>query len=331
MRRKGYRAYRGRSSGRYALKIAAVLVIVLAVLAAAAAVYMQQYLVVTPDGVRLELPFSRQEEPDSGTEESPAVSDLPLVVVTPEPTGAPADEPEPLPVSPVSLPREALYDGSAAAQAAAAGGDCALFDMKDDEGTLAFTSAALTKYSGHSSAGGDNEAIRSMNAAEGLYTIARVSCFRDDYIFFYSSSYPLYANSGDRWIDSDRLHWLSPNCYDVRAYLTAVCVELAELGFDEILLDNAGYPTQGSLQYLRKGEDYDSARFGEIVDGFYAQTAAALSQYDVTLSVVTTREALDGTDTLSGQTPENLSRCTRFFAADGTGEYVLIPVDSSPS
>lgn len=328
MRRRSYHSYRGRSPWKSFFKFLAILMIVLAVLAGAAVLYVQQYLVVTADGVRLELPFLQQDDDPADTP-SPVISDPPVVVIEPSPE--PEPEPEPLPAAPVSLSREALYDGTAPAQIGEAAGDCALFDMKDDKGTLAFTSDALTRYSGQPSSGGDNEAIRALNETEGLYTIARVSCFRDDTLFYYSSSYPLYANSGDRWIDPDRIHWLAPTCADVRDYLIGVCVELAGLGFDEILLDNAGYPTQGNLHYIRKGDAYDPDQFADVIGGFYGQVAAALSEYDVVLSVVTTQEALDGTDTLSGQTPESLARFDRLWTVGEEGGAAPVPMGSNVS
>lgn len=320
MRAKGYGSYRGRSPVKRFLKILAIIIVVLIVLGAAAVIYLQQYLVVSGDGVRLELPFFQPAE-------SPAPNPTPPpdqpVVITPEPTPMPEPEPEPetLPLQPVPLPAEALYDGTAVSQIEAAGGDCALFDMKADSGALSYISTLDLAVTARLSADNPalNAAIRALNQTENLYTVARVSCFKDHNITDYDRSLAIFTNSDYRWTDPEGIRWISPTNPDVRDYLTAICVELAELGFDEILLDNAGYPSQGNLNYIKKGEAYDETRFSAVIDGFYAQVAAALEEYDVTLSAVTTPEALAGLDTLTGQTPDNLTRLDRLWVRDETG------------
>ncbi len=331
MRTGSYNTYHGRTPFKKFIKILLIVLLILVVLGIAATMYLQQYLVVSADGVRLDLSFLRQEDPAPAVSAGPSVEDDPVVIVTPtpQPTPEPTPTPEakPLGLVPVVISTGVFADGAEQVPAliTAAGGDCALFDMKTDEGGLTHSSAAQAQYGRAAAYPYDSDHVaNAMFALEDVYTVARVSCFRDDYIFQYSSSYPLYANSGDRWIDSDRIHWLAPTDYDVRAYLTAVCVELAERGFDEILLDNAGYPTKGNLQYIRKGDAYNADSFSTVIDGFYAQVISALAEYDVTVSVVTTQAALNGEDALSGQTPDNLARFDRLWMADENG--VLAPL-----
>lgn len=321
MRTNGYGSYRGRSSLKTFLKILAVAVVVLAVLGVAAVIYLQQFLVVTHDGVRLELPFFQQEEPEASPTPPSAPSpsaELP-VILTPEPTPTPT--PQPKGQTPVALPREALYDGTALTQVEAAGGDSALFDMKPDSGLLSYISQLELAQAAQVSSTDPaiNAAIKALNGEEGLYTVARVSCFKDHEASNGDRSLAVTTNSGYRWTDPEDVRWISPTAADARDYLTGVCVELAQLGFDEILLDNAGYPNQGNLHYIRKGEAYDETQFAAVIDGFYAQVADALKEYDVKLSIVTTQEALDGLDALTGQTPENLARADRLWMADETG------------
>ncbi len=325
MRDKGYGAYRGRSPWKTFVRVLVVIVLALAIIGAGAAIYLQQFLVVSADGVYLDVPFFRQEEPDQLDLMPVITPEAPIVVdTTPEPI--PSEETTVWGVAPVAFPAESLYNGEETlAGVLAAGGDCALFDMKANDGTLAYSSSAQAKYSGREAPASDapNERIRALNETEGLYTVARVSCFRDDDMFQHNENYPLYANNGQRWIDAERIHWLAPTCFDVRAYVTAVCVELAELGFDEILLDHAGYPAQGNLHYIKKGDAYDQSRFAAVIDGFYAQVADALAEYDVKLSVVTTEQARSGQDTVTGQTPENMARFARCWVADEAG--MLVP------
>ena len=323
MRAKGYGSYRGQSRLKKILKIFAVIVLVLIVLGVALTVYLQQFLVFSNDGVRLELPFLQQEgEPEPPPEQTvspePVTSPSPpLEVVEPEPE----PEPEPQALQPVLLPEAALYDGTAMEQIEAADGDCALFDMKTDSGRLTYSTqlelALLSELTVESPA--INAAAKALNETEGLYTVARVSCFKDHDTSNGRRSLCISTNSGYRWTDPEGIRWISPTNPEVRDYLTQICVELAELGFDEILLDNAGYPNRGNLHYIKKGEAYDETQFAAVIDGFYAQVSDALAQYDVKLSVVTTSEAMAGLDSLTGQTPDNLARFDRCWTVDETG------------
>lgn len=293
----GYGSYRGRGRGSPGLKVIAVLLALVLVLAVALFFLAGQYLVYGDDGtVRLELPFLRQEEP---AQETPDPTPLPPVV-TPEPSPETADRPET--ILPVALPAEALYDGTAAEGVAQGGGTAALFDMKTESGMLAWVSGQELAIAAKVSAGDPtvNEAMKTAAAEDGVYRIARISCFKDHELSNADLSLAMTTESGVRWLDADKNRWLSPASEKARSYLTALCGELAELGFDEILLDHAGYPTRGKLSYLKKDAGYDSSRLEEVVTGFYRELADSLKETGVRLSVVYDGE----TAALSGQSEE---------------------------
>ena len=321
MRAKGYGAYRGRPRWKTVLKIVLVTLLLLVVLAAALMVYLERYLVVTGEGVRLELPFFQNQEQEQVSPSPTPGQSEPVVVVTPTPV------PTPTVLEPVSLELTSLLAGTAAQETAAAGGNAALFDMKSDSGALAYGSSVERAVSGGLSADDPtlNGAITSALEEEGLYAIARVSCFKDNDLSNEDRSLAVTTNSGYRWTDPEGIRWVSPTSAEVRDYITEVCVELAELGFDEIMLDNAGYPPEGNLHYIRKGEAYDESAFSTVIGGFYEQVAAALEPYDTVLSIVTTPEALAGTDTVTGQTEENLyAHTAHLWLYTGEGQYAML-------
>ncbi len=64
MSRRRNTGYRGRTWARSALNIALCLLILLLVLGAGLLLLGQRYIVYTDDGIRLELPFFAQEQPD---------------------------------------------------------------------------------------------------------------------------------------------------------------------------------------------------------------------------------------------------------------------------
>lgn len=299
MRRTRYGAYRGRSSLRTGLKIAAILLLILLLLGVAVLLFLQPYLVASSDGIRLELPFltGGEETPPPAAQTSDP-SPAPVVVVTPQ-------MPQRTYLHAVALPLEALYDGTAAAQVTQAGGNAALFDMKSDTGLLAYVSEEPLALEAKTSSGDAavNGAIRALNEEEGLYTVARISCFKDDRLSDADRSLNIITNSGYRWTDPEGIYWSSPTDQRVRDYLTAICVELAQLGFDEILLDHACYPTQGNLGYIKPGEAYDKDQLDQVITQFYAQVAEALAPYpQVKLSIMIEEDTLEtGSGVHSGQ------------------------------
>ena len=161
--------------------------------------------------------------------------------------------------------------------------------MKADDGSLGYVSALeVAEQAGASASDPElNQAIQNWNAGN-VYTVARVSCFRDNKAPYAVPSLGIKTNSGYNWRDQEDLRWMSPTSEEARAYVVDVCVELAELGFDEILLDNSAYPTQGHLEYIKRGGNYDQSRFQEIITAFYTQVETALAAYpDVKLSIRT--------------------------------------------
>lgn len=285
MRRKayGYGAYRGRNRGSTWLKVLVVLLALALLLAVGLFVLAERYVVYDDSGrARLELPFLRREEPSPDSEPSP--SDTPPVVTTkPEPEVP--DRPEEL--LPVTLTWDALTDGTAAQAVTNAEGTAALFDMKLDDGTLGWVSEQpLAIAAKVTQADPERNAAILAGAEDGLYRVARVSCFKDHELSNADTSLALYTATGYRWLDSEKSRWLSPANETVQNYLTALCQELAQLGFDEILLDNAGYPTQGQLSYLKQDENYDTERLETVVTGFYETLTQALEGTGVRLSVV---------------------------------------------
>lgn len=326
MKSYGYDSYRGRSRLRSALKVIIVLLLVVLAVLLAAFLFLQRYMVISADGIRFEPPFFQDEDapPSSG---GPSATPLP-VVTTPSPSPSASPVPSQEYLHAVALPREALYDGTAAQLVEQSGGNAALFDMKADDGSLGYVSDLKLAMDIRASASSPdlNDAIRTLNEGE-LYTIARVSCFRDNALPYYQNGMALRSNSGN-YKDDERIRWANPGSESVRDYLAGVCVELAQLGFDEILLDNAGYPTRGDLSKIRVGEDnYDPDTLEQEVEACYQAIREALEEYDVKLSIVSTAQAVSqGSDPLSGQSIALLTRYADrvWLSGDGETDYAAL-------
>jgi hypothetical protein len=284
---------------------------------------LQRYLIYTDSGARLELPFlSLREDPEGGDTLNVIVEDG-SAAGQEDQASADTAQTETQPTRAVWLPLSALDEGTVQTQVASAGGNAVVLDMKGTDGLLAYHSdQALADRAGANFADEDGSrasALQALNES-GLYTVARVACFQDNRLSYADWTMNILTNSGYVWTDQAGVRWTSPARAEVRDYLTAIAVELAQMGFDEILLDWAGYPTDGQLGWIRVGDAYPTGALDEVIGPFYEQVAQALAPYDAKLSIRTTAQALAGTDDLTGQTAANLTAwADRIWVAPAEG------------
>ena len=228
-----------------------------------------------------------------------------------------ASTPASAPAEDLSLPEEndpfqgvfLSLDQLADAQTLADGYDGVILPMKTADGALGYVSALpLAADAGASSGDPDrNEALRALNDTPGLYTVAQVSCLRDSALVREEPGLSLHRVSGSPWLDESRQGWLDPAQPQVQSYLIGLCQELAQLGFDEILLTDCGFPTQGDLDSLRAVEEKE-----ETLETFCRQLQGALADTPVTLSVMGQRDSVTA-DPVSGQTTALLATFGRVW------------------
>ena len=228
-----------------------------------------------------------------------------------------ASTPASAPAEDLSLPEEndpfqgvfLSLDQLADAQTLADGYDGVILPMKTADGALGYVSALpLAADAGASSGDPDrNEVLRALNDTPGLYTVAQVSCLRDSALVREEPGLSLHRVSGSPWLDESRQGWLDPAQPQVQSYLLGLCRELAQLGFDEILLTDCGFPTQGDLDSLRAVEEKE-----ETLETFCRQLQGALADTPVTLSVMGQRDSVTA-DPVSGQTTALLATFGRVW------------------
>lgn len=228
-----------------------------------------------------------------------------------------ASTPASAPAEDLSLPEEndpfqgvfLSLDQLADAQTLADGYDGVILPMKTADGALGYVSALpLAADAGASSGDPDrNEALRALNDTPSLYTVAQVSCLRDSALVREEPGLSLHRVSGSPWLDESRQGWLDPAQPQVQSYLIGLCRELAQLGFDEILLTDCGFPTQGDLDSLRAVEEKE-----ETLETFCRQLQGALADTPVTLSVMGQRDSVTA-DPVSGQTTALLATFGRVW------------------
>ena len=123
----------------------------------------------------------------------------------------------------------------------------------------------------------------------------------------------LLNKSGYLFFDGNNRCWINPGKPVVRDYLCGILVELADMGFEEILLTDVSYPTAGKLEVIRYG---DVPKEQNLLD-FLLEVNTALEPYDVTLSIEVPEAVLTtGRDEAAGLVLTDLiTQVDRIYAA----------------
>ena len=86
-----------------------------------------------------------------------------------------------------------------------------------------------------------------------FYTIARISAFQDRSFGESHVSSGLYMlNRRGLWMDPEGMYWLDPTNATTTSWITSQVLELRDMGFDEVLLDDFCFPN--SEQYIFTGD-----------------------------------------------------------------------------
>lgn len=304
-----YRRYYGRRGGGGS-PVLKILLVVLAILVAAGLFFrfaLDGRIERTEHGLRFVLPDSDPQV--SQPAEPTSTPSLIIVEPSPTPTVSPEPEPEAEAVRAVEVTAAQLTDGTALQTVLDAGGNTMVVSMKNSYGRLQWQSQVGLADELAVSAGDGSiaQAVAQLAGSGQVRLVARVSCFRDQALVRGQIGGPLMTRGGNVWYDQSGLCWVSAADETVRAYLAALCRELADMGFDEILLEHAGYPDAGEVHVLAECERFPADR-SAAPEQFLAQVREALEGTDTALGVYTTAEAVTGENSGSGITAELLAR-----------------------
>lgn len=290
---KGYNTYRGRTPP---WKIVLIFLLVAIIIGSVGFLLLQDQLVFDSSGPHIEW---FESTPSADAEASAEVA-----LEIEEPPSAPPKKPTiqlatkqpPPPITVlhgVQLSDKPLTDWSRVAQRLPEGTDAAVVTVKDHLGYVYFP----TKVEIVSTMGGLKATEKTAVALEDLiqsdtYSIARMSLLHDSvYTMQNMTDAALCQPTGYVWYDIHNQHWLDPNKVMARQYLCQLVRSCAKQGFDEILLADFTYPTKGKLHKI----DYRDADKTAALHALLSELKAALSPYDITLSVELPAEALLGT------------------------------------
>ncbi|MBD5118190.1 MAG: hypothetical protein HDT37_03630 [Clostridiales bacterium] len=322
----GYHEYRGRGGGRGRTVLLFIIALLLLLLAAGAVFYAMVDLEYTDTGVKINWRGSQASQP------LPPIASDPLEIVTGpvdvaveptetvDPTPTPSPEPEYQPIAAVTVTTAQLRGGSAAQAVASAGGNALVVEMKNVNGYLAWQSqAALAATMGTNAA--DNlaaQAVQTLAQTTDLYLVAKVQCFRDP-LLATNRIGSLMTRGGNVWHDLQGMGWSSPANQQAADYLFTLCLELADMGFDEILLDQAGYPNFGEVNVLATSDNRPED-LTIPVSAFLERLSGALAQRGVCLGVLTDETLDPGDAVLTGLTSDVLAGHVGRVWLDGSAD-----------
>jgi hypothetical protein len=124
-------------------------------------------------------------------------------------------------------------------------------DFKSDYGFLAYPSSnAIAKKTGAVKRYIDVKDLIRKSREHNIKLIARIVCFRDDYLAYYSD-YGIRNDSDSVWEDKKGLAWTNPYQKSVRNYLYDITEEIVDLGVTSIAFDYIRFPTDGDIQRIR--------------------------------------------------------------------------------
>lgn len=324
---KRYRRYKGKPHGR---SFFPVFIAVLILVASIVILFMvlQDSIVFTSDGIRLENPFG-SAKPSASPSIAPS-QEPDLVIVTPSSTPTPTPTPtQTQPSAPASdLTVKAIYIPDPNDQVAIAGAiqladkgtiNTVVLNMKPDDGTLSYISSS--KYALDSGANPKQSSIAKTISDlkdSGLHLIARMSAFKDNIVPRKNQTTSVKVKSGVIWLDRDYHGWLNPYKSETQDYIIDISTELADMGFDEILLDNFTFPTIGRPQLIHYGEYEETSKIDTL--NYFAEILAdKLSSKDSILAItVSSSSIINGADTATGQDPATLyTKVNRLFTETG--------------
>ena len=133
-----------------------------------------------------------------------------------------------------------------------AAGTAVMVDVKSVKGEFYYSSAVGSNRSSQINTAEFDDLIDTLKRSN-VYAIARIPALRD---YAYGLSHVpdgLHHSSGQYlYMDDDGCYWLHPGSQGTLSYLTQIIMELKNLGFDEVVLDEFCFPE--TTQILVNGD-----------------------------------------------------------------------------
>ena len=121
---------------------------------------------------------------------------------------------------------------------------------------------------------------------EGLWTAVKIDVFQDSLLVDGHPEMGIRDSvTGDLWADRKGLHWANPYDRRVWDYAIALCLELVDLGVDEIQFDYIRFPSDGVLAAIHYPVILEDTAPKDCIGKFLAYARSQLKPSGVTISV----------------------------------------------
>lgn len=302
-RSNGPEVYRGRRKRLNVLGVVFGAIAALILLTVVLFFGLQKYIVFEHDGVRVALPGAAAGEdgPLPNDETAPEQVNAVLEITDPDYSAVPATAGEGLadmaavfvPAQDVSMSGVGRYMSVMSSY----GANALVLEVKPVSGQLVWASSSPTAAAYSLNGTLDLEAmvaaLRQQDEDDELYLFAQLSCCIDGLLAERCPSAALRFATGAAYADSEGA-WLDPYSATVSAYLTELCSELAEMGFDELLLKSLSLPiTEEAIGFSVELSSTPTPEAA--VCGLAVELTNALEAYDIPVSAI-----LDTTSLRSG-------------------------------
>ena len=114
----------------------------------------------------------------------------------------------------------------------------------------------------------DMEGFMARLKEHGIYTIARIVCFKDPYLAANHPELALKTTDGRTVVDGHDVAWVNPYKEDVWKYLVDVAKKAGEVGFDEIQFDYVRFPIGDVADAADYGVDMTTYTKQQAITGF---------------------------------------------------------------
>jgi hypothetical protein len=169
----------------------------------------------------------------------------------------------------------------------AAGLNMAVLHAKDPMGRLFWESK--NRIATHMEASAFNASLeKAVNILKqkGIWTVAKLDVFQDSLLVTYFPEMGvLDSKTGELWADRKGLHWANPYDQRVWKYTIELCLELIDIGIDEIQFDYIRFPSDGDLSVIKYPIILEGTSKADCIGEFLAYAQTQLKAHGVTLSV----------------------------------------------
>lgn len=161
-----------------------------------------------------------------------------------------------------------------------------VIDVKNDEGKISWKMdlesaqalGACTPYIG------DMEGFMKNLKERGIYTIARIACFKDPCLAKGRPELALTKADGRAVTDANGMAWVNPYREEVWEYLTEIAEAAAEAGFDEIQFDYVRFPIGSDAEEADYGVDVQVYTKQQAIGGFLEYAVERLHEKEIVVT-----------------------------------------------